>query len=574
MSVAAAIDWNGRTGLAGRSSAEPAAFGVPVMVEVRGQRCFVAAGGHEGATKAARLADLGADVLVWAADEASLRPLGVRPGIQLVVGSFDASLIGGSRLAIVDTGDRHQNAEIAGAARRRGVLVNTVDNIPMCDWSAPAILRRGHLTISVSSGGEAPVLAVKVRDLIGEAIGAEYGELLALLAELRPAITGSGRPFGERRRFWYELLDGPAMQTTRNGDTAGAREALADRLADWLGTAVTARAELDAVRPPTDATDGTGGGEAGPLGLVSLVGAGPGDPELLTLKAARRLAEADAVVHDRLVDRRILALARPGTTLHDAGKRGHGEAVEQAETTELLVRLARAGQRVVRLKGGDPFVFGRGGEEASALAAAGIPFEIVPGVTAGIAGPAYAGIPVTDRRFSRSVAFVTGHELGFETGGQTPRAGAGGPDVDWTAIASIDTVVVFMAGRTASRIAQGLLAAGRPGATPVAVIRAATTDRQETSLLDLATLARIGIGEMDERPALLVVGDVVGLAPSLAWFEPVALVAAGTGIGARALAGVGAGAGRPDIPPLLLGPLPHSLAQLGPDPAAPSENQL
>jgi len=412
-----------------------------------------------------------------------------------------------------------------------------------------------------------------VRDLIGEVIGAEYGELLALLAELRPAITGSGRPFGERRRFWYELVDGPALDATRNGDTAAAREALAGRLADWLGTAVIARTELDAVRPPADGTGadgtggtgGTGGGEPGRLGLVSLVGAGPGDPELLTLKAARRLAEADAVVHDRLVDRRILALARPGATLHDAGKRGHEEAVEQAETTELLVRLGRAGLRVVRLKGGDPFVFGRGGEEASALAAAGIPFEVVPGVTSGIAGPAYAGIPVTDRRFSRSVAFVTGHDLGFETGDQTPRPGAGAPEIDWTAIASIDTVVVFMAGRAADRIARELLAAGRPGNTPVAFIRSATTDRQETSLLDLATLAREGIGAMDERPALLVVGDVVGLAPSLTWFEP--------GAHAGADAEVGAGVGRPDIPPLLFGPLPHSLAQSGPHPAVPSENR-
>lgn len=235
MSVAAAIDSDGRIGVSGRSREEPPAFGVPIMVEVRGQRCFVAAGGHEGAAKAARLADLGADVLVWATDEASLRPLGVRPGIRLVVGTFDPSLVGGSRLAIVDTGDRWQNLEVAAAARRRGALVNTVDDIPLCDWSAPAILRRGHLTISVSTGGEAPVLAVRVRDLIGEAIGAEYGELLGLLAELRPAITGSGRPFHERRRFWYELVDGPALDATRNGDTAAAREALAGRLAGWLG---------------------------------------------------------------------------------------------------------------------------------------------------------------------------------------------------------------------------------------------------------------------------------------------------------------------------------------------------
>jgi siroheme synthase len=261
------------------------------------------------------------------------------------------------------------------------------------------------------------------------------------------------------------------------------------------------------------------------------VGAGPGDPDLLTLKAARRLAEADAVVYDRLIDRRVLALVRPDATLHDAGKHGFGESVQQAETTQLLVRLGRAGQQVVRLKGGDPFVFGRGGEEASALAEAGVPFEVVPGVTSGIAGPAYAGIPVTDRRFSRSVAFVTGHEADAdETADADKTADAdetadaepgkpGGPGPDWSALATIDTLVVFMGGRTADVVALRLLRAGRAESTPVAVIRAATTELQETTLLDLAQLAHRGAGTADDRPVLLVIGDVVKLAPSLAWFE-------------------------------------------------------
>jgi uroporphyrin-III C-methyltransferase/precorrin-2 dehydrogenase/sirohydrochlorin ferrochelatase len=472
----------------------PPAFGFPIMVEVRGKRCFVAAGGHEGALKAGRLADLGARVRVWAADEGALAGLADRADLETAVGPFDPALLDEATLAIIDSGDRRLDASIAQLARERHILVNTVDDIPHSDWSAPAILRRGHLTVSVSTGGEAPALGVRLRDLIGETVGPEYGDLLELLAEIRPAITGSGRPFAERRGFWYELVDGPVREAVRTGDTAGAREMLADRVQAWL------RGEPAEPAEPANSPVSRG--------LVSLVGAGPGDPDLLTLKAARRLAEADAVVYDRLIDRRVLAMTGPNATLHDAGKQGFGEAIQQDETTQLLIKLGRAGQRVVRLKGGDPFVFGRGGEEATALAEAGIPFEVVPGITSGIAGPAYAGIPVTDRRYSRSLAFVTGHNAA--TGELVP---------DWTALAAIDTLVVFMGGRAADGIALSLLEAGRAKSTPVAVIRGATTTRQETTRMDLQEMAHRGAGPSDDRPVLLVVGDVVSLAPSLAWFE-------------------------------------------------------
>lgn len=240
-------------------------------------------------------------------------------------------------------------------------------------------------------------------------------------------------------------------------------------------------------------------------GVVHLVGAGPGDPELITVRGARLLAAADAVVHDRLVSPELLALARPGTLRIDAGKTGYGRSVPQATTSELLVRLARAGLTVVRLKGGDPFVFGRGGEEALALRAAGVPFTIVPGVTSGIAGPAYAGIPVTHRGRSRSVAFVTGSSARAEP-------------VDFAALAAIDTLVVYMAGRTAHDVAAGLLNAGRPTDTPVVVVVDATLPSQEVRLTDLAAIAASGVPRSAGRPALLVVGEVVALAMELAWF--------------------------------------------------------
>jgi uroporphyrinogen III methyltransferase/synthase len=251
-------------------------------------------------------------------------------------------------------------------------------------------------------------------------------------------------------------------------------------------------------------------------GIVHLVGAGPGDPELITVRGRRLLETADAVVHDRLVGRELLELIPPGTLRIDVGKAGYRHAVPQAEINAMLVRIARAGLAVVRLKGGDPFVFGRGGEEAAALRAAGIPFEIVPGVTAGVAGPAYAGIPVTHRGVARSVAFVTGHE----------DTAAGGPPIDWTALARVDTLVVYMAGRTAGIVAAHLVRAGRAPDTPAALVLDASLPSQEVRLADLASFAAAGGGSTDGRPALLVVGEAAALHDKLAWFTPVSIALA------------------------------------------------
>jgi uroporphyrin-III C-methyltransferase len=249
------------------------------------------------------------------------------------------------------------------------------------------------------------------------------------------------------------------------------------------------------------------GPRPGGTGRVALVGAGPGDPDLITVRGRRLLESADVIVHDRLVQPELLELARPGSLRIDVGKMGHGRSTPQAETERLLVRLAMAGHNVVRLKGGDPFVFGRGGEEAQALEAAGVPFEVVPGVTAGVAVPAYAGIPVTQRGLARSVVFVTASE---------GPGSADGPD--WEAIAAIDTIVAFMAGRTGPATAGRLLAAGRQPGTPVAVIRDGTLPTQEVRLTELAALAASEPPETDGRPTLVVIGDVAGLAANLDWF--------------------------------------------------------
>ena len=270
---------------------------------------------------------------------------------------------------------------------------------------------------------------------------------------------------------------------------------------------------------------GAGGvkGLGGVRGFVHLVGAGPGDPELITVRGRRLLANANAVVHDRLAGTALLELVPSDALRIDVGKTGYRHAIPQAEINAILVRLARRGLDVVRLKGGDPFVFGRGGEEAEALGAAGIDYDVVPGVSSGIAGPALAGIPVTHRGLARSVTFVTGHE----------DARAGGPPIDWAAIARLDTVVVFMGGRTASSVAARLIAGGRPGTTPAAVVLEASFDSQETRFSDLGSLAADGPGEIGSRPALLVIGDVVALGARAA-----AAAAAAAGAGSADLVGI------------------------------------
>jgi uroporphyrin-III C-methyltransferase len=247
-------------------------------------------------------------------------------------------------------------------------------------------------------------------------------------------------------------------------------------------------------------------GEPAVSGVVHLVGAGPGDPELLTVRARRLLDAADAIVHDRLIAPALLATIAPRIRRFDVGKEGGGPSTAQADIANLLVRLARGGADVVRLKGGDPFVFGRGGEEAIALLAAGIPFDVVPGVSAGTAGPAAAGIPVTHRGIARSVVFVTG---------ETDTT-AGGAAVDWAAVAAIDTAVIFMAGQSAASVAGRLIDAGRNEATPAAVIADATLPAQAVLRLDLGMLRRHGIGRTGGRPTMLVVGDVVSLGAELA----------------------------------------------------------
>jgi uroporphyrin-III C-methyltransferase/precorrin-2 dehydrogenase/sirohydrochlorin ferrochelatase len=415
----------------------------------------------------------------------------------------------GAFLCVASSDDPTERGAIAVAARERGVLVNVMDDVASCDWAAPALVRRGELVLTVSTGGASPALARKLRERLAEAFGAEWAEVLSVLREVREETMPVLPDLAERARRWSAALDpGEAAALVRAGDAAGLRARLRDRILDPT-------ADASGGRRPTDATpsEGSAAGDLGvrPLslrgpgtrtraGTVTLVGAGPGDPELITVAGARALAEADVVVYDRLVDPRLLDRAPAEAERIYVGKEPGRAAIPQERIDAMLVERARGGAHVVRLKGGDPFVFGRGGEELLACAAAGVPCVVVPGISSAIAAPAAAGIPVTHRGLSRSFAVVTG-------------SSAYGDDVDLASAATAtDTLVVLMAAGSLEERCAELVAAGRPTDEPAAIVQWATTPEERTvtgTLADLPILAheaRIG------PPATLVVGRVCTLA--------------------------------------------------------------
>jgi uroporphyrin-III C-methyltransferase/precorrin-2 dehydrogenase/sirohydrochlorin ferrochelatase len=376
-------------------------------------------------------------------------------------------------LVFAATDDRRLNARIAADARLRGVPVLAVDDAPNCDFIAPALVRRGDLTVAISTNGRSPAMARRTRERLQRALPAFWADLVAVAAGARERL-GSTRTLVDPDR-WQSALDGEVEQLVEAGQLEAATDSLVGKLE---------RSLFEATSPRT--------------GSVSLVGAGPGDPDLLTLRALKRLQSADVVVHDRLVSDGVLAHVPPAAERIDVGKRAGHRGPTQAEINALLVRLASDGRRVVRLKGGDPFVFGRGGEEALALARAGITFEIVPGLSSALAAPAAAGIPVTHRGLSGSVTIVNGH--------------AADELQDWTGLARARGSLVFlMAVEHLQVIAAALLKHGRPADEPAAIVEWATTPRQRVVEAPLSEIASAGRAAQVSAPAVFIVGPVAAL---------------------------------------------------------------
>ena len=466
-------------------------FAFPLALEVTGRRCVVIGGGPIAVAKATALLDAGAKVVVIAATaEPGVVELARRGEIELIERDYRPGDLAGARLVFA-TGDRAQNAAVFAEAEAAGVLCNAHQDSAHCHFASPTVTRRGDLVVAVSTGGRAPTLAGWVRDLLAADLPDEFGALIDLVAEIR-AEGIAPEDSGERGRLWRTALDLDVLGLLGAGQWEAARRLLRGVLAGRVD-AVTAgpRKDEPAAAPPG--------------GWVSIVGAGPGDPDLITVRGRAALDAADVVVHDRLVHPDLLS----GRVTVDVGKEPGRHPVPQEGINALLVSLARQGNRVVRLKGGDPFLFGRGSEEAEALAAAGIRFEVVPAPTSALAALAYAGIPATDRRCSSSIAVVTGHSAD-----ELPDS-----RVDWTRLATAtDTLVVLMGLGRLDRIVEQLVAAGRHPDTPAAVVSRGSLPDQRVVGAELARLpAAVAAADLP-GPALLVVGDVVRLSDRIAWF--------------------------------------------------------
>src|SRR5688572_14931437 len=460
---------------------------LPIFVDLQRAPALVVGGGRVAARKITLLRSAGADVTVVAPSAGPAIIQAAEQGeLRWHRRDFAASDVAGMRIVFAATDVAAINDAVAVAARAAGIPVNVADDGARSSFILPAIVDRSPLLVAVSSGGVAPMLATAVRGHI-EALLDESWSRLARFAERWRAAIRRRRPALPARRALYEwLLDGPVAQAVRAG-----RVADADRLLERTLAA--------------DAAPGRG--------FVSLVGAGPGDPGLLTLRALRALQSADVILADRLVGPEILAHARREAEVIDVGKSAGGHGERQEHINRLLVHHARRGRRVVRLKGGDPLVFGRGGEEAEWLARNGIAFEIVPGITAALGCAAYAGIPLTHRQHAHSLRFVTAQ-------------GADSIDrIDWGSLAvRRETLVVYMGVACAARVAASLRAARMSPATPVAVVENGTLPGQRVLVTSLAGLAAAieahGIGS----PALLVIGEVASHASRFGWFGAPPLV--------------------------------------------------
>ncbi|MBR0673316.1 siroheme synthase CysG [Neoroseomonas soli] len=420
---------------------------------------------------------LGRDVLVLGAGEAAERksaPLAAAGARVRRAAHFAPELIDGVALAVGADAEEAELRALSAAAQARGIPVNIVDRPELCSFIMPAIIDRDPVTVAVSTGGAAPVLARMVRQRIEAMLPPTLGLLAALAGRMSAAVRRVLPEPGARRRFLERVLAGPAADLALAGRTTEAETAFARAL---------------------DAAD------AASAGFVHLVGAGPGAADLLTLRAQRLLGEADVIVHDRLVSDAVLDMARRDAERIFVGKARANHCLPQEEINALLVRLAQAGKRVVRLKGGDPFVFGRGGEEADALARAGVPHEVVPGVTAALACAAQSGIPLTHRDAARAVTFVTGHTR------------EGRLDLDFEALARPgQTLAVYMGISTLRDLEAGLLCAGLDASTPAAIVENGGTAEMRVLAGTLSSIARDGQGWSRGGPALVLVGEVVDLA--------------------------------------------------------------
>ena len=456
---------------------------LPIFVKLAGVPCLVVGGGVVAERKVALLRRAGARVFVVAPDPVdALALLRDRGDIVHIDDVFDPAHLQGKRLVIAATDDDAVNKRVAGVSQSAGVLCNVVDDNEESAFILPAIVDRSPVTIAIGTGGNAPVLAQRLKTKIEAWLPTRIGELAQRAGRWRGPVKRRFATIERRRRFWQWFFDGPVAQ-----HFLANRDKAAERLIRGELMGSNAHAEF--------------------AGEAYIVGAGPGDPGLLTLRAQQLIAQADVILYDRLVASPVLDFARKEAELVSVGKSAGGGRGQQEWINELLVDLVRQGKRVCRLKGGDPFVFGRGGEEVAALRAAGLPYEVVPGVSAALGCAAYAGIPLTHRGVSGSVTFATARLDGNR-------------EADWATLARPgQTLALYMSAGSIGSSVRELERHGLRGDTPVAIVENGTTDSQRVLHSTLAEIEAEAKSADIAAPSMLFVGETTAIGRDLAWFE-------------------------------------------------------
>ena len=457
---------------------------LPIFLDVRDKRCLVVGGGDVATRKVTLLRKTGASVVLVAPELCrTLAGMAKAGEVTHRQRRFKAADLEDCVLAIAATDDADVNAEVSRLATARNLPVNVVDQQPLCSFIVPSIIDRSPVVAAVSTGGASPVLARLIRTRLESLIPAGYGRLAEFAARFRERVQARFSDPSRRRLFWENVLESGIAERVFSGQMDVAEEAMEKAISE------------QAVAPPR--------------GEVYLVGGGPGDPDLISFRALRLMQRADVVVYDRLVAKPIVEMTRKDADRIYVGKERDQHAMRQEEINQLLVDLAKQGKRVVRLKGGDPFIFGRGGEEIDTLSSEGIPFQVVPAVTAASGCAAYAGIPLTHRDYAQSVTFVTGHLKD------------GTMNLNWDQLAQPSQTVVFYMGLLGLPvICRELAAHGVSPEMPVALVQQGTTEKQRVFVGTLSTIQEIVEREKPQPPTLIIVGGVVRLQEKLHWYEP------------------------------------------------------
>lgn len=456
----------------------------PIFLKLKQRTCLVVGGGSVASRKSHQLLAAGASVIVLAPKiDSSLNELKQSGKIGHIEHEFDETYLQDIELVIAATDDATLNKTIAELCRQKNILINVVDNPDLGSFIMPSVVDRSPVVIAISTSGASPVLARLLRARLETLIPAGYGKLAELIARFRDKVKTKFPKIQERRRFWEHVLQGPVAEMLYAGQEKNALRLLEQQLKHDVANVES-------------------------MGEVYLVGGGPGDPDLLTFRALRLMQQADVVLYDRLVAPAIVELVRKDAERIYVGKERSKHALPQNDINQLLVDLAKQGKRVLRLKGGDPFIFGRGGEEIDLLSENNIPFQIVPGITAASGCASYAGIPLTHRDYAQSCVFITGHLKDGST------------DLNWTSLVQPQqTLAVYMGTHGLEILSRELIKHGLSETMPAAIVQQGTTNQQCVYITTVKELPLLPETHDIKPPSMIIIGEVVSLHGKLAWFE-------------------------------------------------------